>query len=827
MFKPKYLVLAFLIVCAAASGAFSAETIELRLDPEKMHNAASFPVRSGLPLPYGAVKDAENVRLLAGEKEVELQTEVLTRYGDGSIKWLLLELFAKPAEQMSLEYGNDVKRAGIKKKIAAAEEGDTVSVDTGKLKAVVSKSGMGFFDKLYFDMNGDGKYQDNEKLELGGEARPNFMDYIHTSGIGTWPTMGTTGDGAVVDRSKIKIDELKLEVEGPLHAVVMIAGEYRYTHVNTTVEHPYMHAAYIGTRPKTSNRIPFVLRLHFYRDSGLLELQHNFIFEGDPDRDFAKSLALVVPGPKGAGRTATARFDIRSKSFKLTGSELASVSQTSADTCTVWKSAEGDPGKAVVADAKRSSGWLDISNDKWGVAVGVWRIWQNYPKALRAGADGQVYAYLWPQEAGPMDLRRYTRQWVVGETGARGGVDSYSYSRAASRGVAKTHRVMFYLHSGDAEAAKVPATMACFSQKPMALPSPAYLCRLFANAGVELTPPIPSRNEDLEKMNESILDWYLFNQEHFRWYGMFNYGDLQQEFERTFGHGRWESDFGRWAWFHGDASGHKPYYAFISNFVRTGKRRYFDFVQAEMKHITDVDMVNAEEYPWGGENYRDLRGCAHRHNAQHWGCFFIGSRGVHVRAVSTIYYLTGDERLRDVLDILISQAYKEIVNKETWRTGHSGRRDILNRLYCALERTGDKKYKDIIQEKGSWYFSSYGYIQSTDKDGEKDDFDWIRRPAEKALGKPGRRGGVLTQAGALANGVRYLGDEKYYRKIKDQIVPAVMKAYQTGPYSLPRSAWPGSYSGKTQSNWCPLPGYIPVIISALNTYEQRKEKEDK
>ena len=51
----------------------------------------SYPVTHGCPFPKGALKDANEVRLTAGEAELPLETTMLATWPDGSIKWLLLD----------------------------------------------------------------------------------------------------------------------------------------------------------------------------------------------------------------------------------------------------------------------------------------------------------------------------------------------------------------------------------------------------------------------------------------------------------------------------------------------------------------------------------------------------------------------------------------------------------------------------------------------------------------------------------------------------------------------------------------------------------------
>src|SRR5262245_19403580 len=76
-----------------------------------------WPVTSGIPLPRGALADDQAAALFNGDRELPLQTEILSRWSDGSIRWLLLDfpIDLEPGErrQLTLRYGTDVRRARI------------------------------------------------------------------------------------------------------------------------------------------------------------------------------------------------------------------------------------------------------------------------------------------------------------------------------------------------------------------------------------------------------------------------------------------------------------------------------------------------------------------------------------------------------------------------------------------------------------------------------------------------------------------------------------------------------------------------------------------
>jgi hypothetical protein len=582
--------------------------------------------------------------------------------------------------------------------------------------------------------------------------------------------------------------------------------------------------------PKATKRIPFVMRLHFLRDAGSIEVQHTFIWEGDPDRDFPKSLALAAPMPAAEGATVLIGGDAQAITVKPAKDAKVGLSQTSAEYYRVWKS-ERTGSAGTVAEGRRAPGWVDVSNGRWGVTAVVWRSWQNYPKGFHADlSTGQLHAFLWPPEAGLLNFRRYAREWGVGETGARGGIDPgapggidpFALSRHVSRGAAKTHRVLFDFHPGQGKPEEIAARAAPFLQKVRAWPPLDQMCRFESLHGVAISPRAAEQYDELEKITDACLDWMLFNQDHFRWYGMLDYGDIQQCFQNVLATGRWENDYGRWGWFNGDASGYKPYSAMLMHFQRTGRRDVFDWFEAEVLHVIDVDMVNCEEYPWNDEGFRDMRGCGHRHNAQHWACFFVGSRSARVDPFKHVYYLTGDERVRDALDVFARQAWLELGVGRGSRGGHSGTQDMASRLLYSLEHTGDEKVRDFLAQNFDYVLNANRGVTPPD---ENDDLEWVRKPAEEALTTKRDYMYPGTVIPGLANGIRYIQDAKdreRYRQALDQAVDFMKAQYRGGPQGLPPDRWPGEKGGPIQGNWNPIPNFMPLAIHALKLHDQAR-----
>jgi hypothetical protein len=149
-------------------------------------------------------------------------------------------------------------------------------------------------------------------------------------------------------------------------------------------------------------------------------------------------------------------------------------------------------------------------------------------------------------------------------------------------------------------------------------------------------------------------------------------------------------------------------YALMLQFLRTGDRRLFTFAEANMQHVHDVDSTHTTAYPFKmGKTFRNLAGSAHRHNAQHWACPYVGSRGAHPVGAKIHYYITGSGRSLDILDEVL-----DLSERIPQGAAHDGHGAGALSFLCAWERTGEPIYREktlaILQDydlekiRGGW-----------------------------------------------------------------------------------------------------------------------------
>ena len=205
----------------------------------------------GMPFARGTVAgtDALAVRDSAGQR-VASQAWPLATWPDGSLKWAGIALPATDAS--SLEYqvtsdGGAAPAADIPPVVTATEDADGVTVSTGALEMVISRSGSTLFSTLS---------RDGATVARDGRLVSLLQDGM-ADGAGTVSREAFTGEVAAV----------VLEQSGPVRAVVRLEGTHRPDSPTS------------GRR----NWLPFVVRFYFYAGARSVRMVHSFIWDGDAE----------------------------------------------------------------------------------------------------------------------------------------------------------------------------------------------------------------------------------------------------------------------------------------------------------------------------------------------------------------------------------------------------------------------------------------------------------------------------------------------------------------------------------------------------------------
>jgi hypothetical protein len=362
----------------------------------------------------------------------------------------------------------------------------------------------------------------------------------------------------------------------------------------------------------------------------------------------------------------------------------------------------------VVEEAELLEGWLDISDARRGVAIGLRHFLEEYPKEL--GYDPRtsaLEAFSWAPSAEPMSFARASSR-----IGSEGAIENWA------QGLAKTSEAVLYFHGADASTEQLRRTLRYVLAPPVAHADPAWYG---ASGAYGRFAPSSATLPELQRALDYKVDWVLFNQGWEPWFGMFDYGDVMVNFSgdawSQWGHNEPAQDYSLWL-----------------QFMRTGDPRVFDAAQALSRHTMDVDNTHWPEDPdYGGDTNHPLdywrtlerppgtkwRGIGRRHSPQHWDHAL--SAHAWVPGWMADYYLAADHR---ALDVAVQTA--EMHLRRLWGEHElTGRRLYLSvwNLAEVWDATKDDRYAEELRDRvdrmirlqrnqgGNLVLDRYGYAQ--------------------------------------------------------------------------------------------------------------------
>src|SRR5262245_51283537 len=190
-----------------------AEIMVTVADPAGVRRSG-WPVTSGVPLARGALRDLRAVALFSADgREVPLQVDALSRWPDGSVRWLLLDfqvdLKVGEKQPFTLRYGPGTRRTAVEKPVTVSEEGRAVAINTGPLRLRLSPTAFRLLGGVWLDTNGDSRFSPDEQV-TGSDGAGIFL---------------TAPDGKVFQADRAPA-MLTIEDGGPLRASVRIEGTH-------------------------------------------------------------------------------------------------------------------------------------------------------------------------------------------------------------------------------------------------------------------------------------------------------------------------------------------------------------------------------------------------------------------------------------------------------------------------------------------------------------------------------------------------------------------------------------------------------------------------
>jgi len=643
------------------------------------------PVAGGVPLARGLVTSAEDVSIWSKEGEqIPAQLRTVATWPDGSVKWVFCQFLAEPGTSYLLRRKPNRRFAGTLT-VEADEAG--VTVDTGRLRLAIRKDGSGFLDQVQLD---------GQDIVKAGEDRRNVYDLLHLDSPDDYPAMGWPRGGAL-DPSTLETSSIEVEEAGPLRAVICLRGRYRNQLMGAT----------FPTEEWENRGSEHTLRIHAYSGETFLRVFHTFVYEGEADHDLISDISLSLPlelAENKRVRATSAACDWKVEEWLYAEPHLAQdppnipnpgrewpfwrhggLLQSDAHSYKVWKTTRENNHPLVMVEGGRSPGWMDISDDRWGLTFGIRDFWQLAPKELTASNEtGRITFGLYPKHLPPLDLRRYADIFSTGED------ESHGLGRA--QGISRTHECYLYFHQGRRDQA-CSAEMANYLREPaFIMVPPEYLADTRAVGHFE---PAGERFPAAEQNLTDYTDFMLASVENFCWYGMLDYGDIQHSYTNRNKNRRFDRDWGRWGWSNDEAN---ITWWFLLHALRSGRPDLYRFAEAMAWHVRDVDVNHSEQYVTDFPPHfnreqvvKNAQGEGKRHNVQHWGDGYLGCRVAVPTAQRIYYYMSGDGRTLDCMEETLQATLRT-------KRGASDGGTHLYALLAAWERTGDDLYRDLLRD---------------------------------------------------------------------------------------------------------------------------------
>ncbi|HYC70937.1 MAG TPA: Tat pathway signal sequence domain protein, partial [Opitutaceae bacterium] len=598
----------------------------------------------GVPWPQGRyAKDTAFALTTAEGQAVPVQSWPLATWPDGSLKWTAHAVAAgAPAAEYELRPGAPAKPP---RPLAARETGDAVEVDTGVIAARVARRGAILVPAV---------------TRAGREILLNGRLVLLRSG---------SPDGATPEPFAGEIGQVTLEQSGPVRAVVKIEGRHRG-----------------GGR----EFIPFVVRLYFHAGSEQVRVMHTLVFDGDKDRDFLRGVGLRFDVPlRGELHDRHVRFAglddgifgegvrnltglRRQPGAAVTAAQVAgqatpplaswnqaaatrlqyvpayddwTLFQANADGFSIRKRTREGFTWLTAGQGQRAGGLGYVGTPQGGVAFGIRNFWESHPAQLDIrGATrdaAEVTAWLWAPDAAPMDLRSY-HDGLGQDTYAKqynGGLEityeDYEPGFDTPEGVARTSELHLWLLEATPARERLAEIGSVLRTPPQLATTPAYLqaCAVFGALWSPTDRSTPARAA-VEDQLAFTFDYYLDQREQRRWYGFWNYGDVMHTYDPE--RHEWRYDVGGFAWDNSELSTDLWLWLY---YLSTGRADVFRFAEAMTRHTGEVDVHHLGRFaPLGS-----------RHNVLHWGCSAKQLRIATALNRRYYYYLTGDERVGDLM----------------------------------------------------------------------------------------------------------------------------------------------------------------------------------
>ncbi len=673
----------------------------------------------GVPFTEGSVRKTQQFVLKnQSEKPLDIQQWPMAYWPDGSIKWMGFATTADSSDQsFSLSPAKAISK--VQHGLNLTETYSQIILNSGNNSYFFSKRGPFALDSVVV----------NQKTIL--------------TGLGLEAILQDQPDDvlAQVNKEKLACEIIRTELEqsGEVRSVVKISG------VLKAGERQVLH---------------FILRFYLYAHTDQIRVVQTVIYDGEPERDFIKGLALSLKVPM---REQTLNHHIRFsgeengiwaepvqpvngrrnlmydnrnvfedqvRGLRIPDKEKYDAKgQTLIKDWAVWNdfllTQHTSDGFRIQKRTHKNGAWIDANSGgrargltftgdvSGGVSLGLKDFWQSYPAALEVTGAGSreatLRAWMWSPYAEVMDMRHYDT--LAYGHGLEASYEDIQPGFSTANGVARTSEITLFLHESVPSNAVLSQLADHVQQNNLLVSTPEYLHKTGV-FGVWSLPDTSSAGKKwLENQLTAGLDFYKNEIDDRRWYGYWNYGDVMHSYDPL--RHEWKYDVGGFAWANTELV---PDMWLWYSYLRTGRKDIFKMASAMTRHTSEVDVYHLGKF----------QGLGSRHNVRHWGC---GAKEVRISQAALkrfFYYLTTDERtgelIRETIDadeaLVKTDPLRLILPKSAYPTHARMGPDwlaLVGNWMTEWERTGGAKWKDkILAGVNSFSKMPYGFFSGKD-----------------------------------------------------------------------------------------------------------------
>jgi hypothetical protein len=605
-------------------------------------------VSFGMPWPKGLHQSGQTFVIEGNSKLTPLDSREIAFWPDGSLKWTAHSVSGnveycesytvKAAERKEDEHGLSLARL------------PTISISTrsGLLLKFSSPGGSNIF----------------ESLSLNGQPVCSGATLVASINKKSFSTV---------------VRQVQVENATALRIVVKVSG--------TVIS-------------EDEERLPFDVRVYVYSDATSLKVVHSFVHDLDGDSPLT-SLGIQFSVPLldtnfynrhvrlGGAAGGILKEEVQGLSGLRFGPTLQNrIDQTAGKLITLneeeWEKTELHVGLAAIPTwdsyslaqlssdgfcikkrTKQGCSWVKVTGGgradgtayigsavHGGLAVGMTEFWERYPTQIDltnlTKDEGAITVWFYSPLAEPLETTPYHDELGLDTfTKQLEGLDvtyeDYEPGFATANGIGRSNQLILQPYTTTPSNQELSSFSALVREPCRLVPTPEYMHSTGVFHGCwapdyRILGYAPTQRElDIEKNLNLLFNYYKDQVEQQRWYGFWDYGDVQHTYD-PYRHA-WRYDVGGFAWDNSELSTDLWLWLY---YLHTGRADVFKMAEAMTRHTGEVDVYHSGKF----------KGFGTRHGVQH---FSDSSKQLRISSVlyrRIYFYLTGDERTGDLISEL-------------------------------------------------------------------------------------------------------------------------------------------------------------------------------